>query len=108
MADMKPAVDPGPGACLNCPSPENVLSMDRHIAVGFGAAFLTCDGREVFSESYGMNYDDCWTVQQAEDAARKQPDADWQITLHGPLHGETYQRQGPDRWVCIEHNDGFA
>jgi hypothetical protein len=28
--------------------------------------------------------------------------------LDGPLHGETYQRQGKNHWVLVERNLGFA
>jgi hypothetical protein len=105
---LEAPVDPGHRGCLSCPAPQRMLAMDRRIAVGFGAAYLTRDGLEVFSESYGMDYEDCWSVQQAEDAAREHPESDWRIVLHGPMHGETYQRHGDGQWVCIESNNGFA
>jgi hypothetical protein len=86
--------------------------MDRKIAVGFGSATLTCDGRIIYDENEAVRNGDDWdefmTVKEAEIKATISPNHDWRITLHGPLHGETYQRQGKDKWVCIEQNDGFA
>lgn len=48
------------------------------------------------------------TFRFAEGKARQKPDADWRVVLHGPMHGETYQRQGKNRWVLVESNEGFA
>jgi hypothetical protein len=48
------------------------------------------------------------TLRAAEARARKAPRHDWRIVLDGPLHGETYQRQGKNRWVLVEKNEGFA
>jgi hypothetical protein len=103
--------------CLNCSTAPAAADdgialapLDMTIAVGFGSADVTCDGDVVYDEQEveSGKLDDWWTVRDAEAAARLKPDADWRITKHGPLHGETYQRQGEDRWVLIESNEGFA
>jgi hypothetical protein len=80
--------------------------MGMAISVGFGSAQVTKDDELVYCEQ--QNEENYWTVQNAEDAALKDPDHDWQIQLVGPMHGETYQRQGPGKWVCVESNPGFA
>lgn len=49
-----------------------------------------------------------WDVARAEEAAALDPDHDWRIVLFGPLHGEVYQRHGPDQWMLVEKNEGFA
>ena len=79
--------------------------MDMTIAVGFGSANLTKDDEPIYSES---NDGEIWTVQDAENAALKDPDHDWRIQMVGPLHGETYQRHDAGKWVCVESNKGFA
>lgn len=98
--------------CLHCPDPLPTLSMEHHIGVGFGSAYLSCDGKIIFDENEcvrdGGDFEDLMTVEQAEKKANLSPNHDWRIVLHGPLHGETYQRQGKGKWVCIEQNEGFA
>lgn len=95
--------------CLNCPPILATAAMDMVIAVGFGSATVTKDGAPVYDEQEaehsGGRY---WTVKTAERAARKDPDHDWRINKHGPLHGESYQRQGENKWVLVETNEGFA
>lgn len=93
--------------CMNCPPIVPVLKMNRGIGVGFGYAAVECNGEPVWMED-SHNWEDCWTVRKAENAARKKPRSDWRIVLHGPMHGETYQRQGKGRWVLVEKNEGFA
>lgn len=68
--------------CLCCPTPSVVASLEKQIAVGFGAAECTKDGDLVYD--------------------------DWRVVFHGPLHGETYQRHMENTWVMIESNMGFA
>ena len=102
-----PALPGRNNPCLNCPPIAPTLDMRRRIAVGFGFAALTRDGDAVWVEE-GQDYGDCLSVRQAENRARKDPRRDWRIVLHGPMHGETYQRQGRDRWVLVEKNEGFA
>lgn len=91
--------------CACCSTACQIAHMDMAIAVGFGSANVTKDGDLIYDEREG---EDIWTVQDAEDAALKDPDHDWQIMKMGPLHGETFQRQGVGRWVCVESNPGFA
>lgn len=105
MKKLKP-IKPNPNPCLHCPNPRQVLLMNRVIAVGFGDAHLERDGKILWAEtSKTTKY---LTVRRAENMARKDPNADWQIILFGPLHGEKYQRQGKNNWVCVEQNQGFA
>lgn len=95
--------------CLNCPPIEQVANLRKSIAVGFGAAHLERDGEVVYDGERALHDGkEPHTFAWAERKAAKAPDADWRIVLHGPLHGETYQRQGPKRWVLIESNEGFA
>ena len=42
-----------------------------------------------------------------EEAVAEDPDHDWQVEIYGPMHGETYQRQGPGHWVMVKTNGGF-
>lgn len=103
-----PPLEGKPNPCANCPPIGQALAPDRIIAVGFGYAGVQCDGTEVWSEPMGDDEHECWQVSDAEKAAAAKPDADWRIVFHGPLHGETYQRQGAGNWVLVEKNEGFA
>jgi hypothetical protein len=97
---------------------------DGLIAVGFGYAAVTKDGREMLREpDYEILYDDDGemlpedqqppeqeypTGADAEALAVADPDHDWRIHIEGPLSGRTYQRQGVGNWVLVEQNEGFA
>lgn len=93
--------------CVKCSTAALVAPMDMLIAVGFGAAYVFRDDDCIYDED-GVVDENYWTVQDAEDAAADDPDHDWRIVKHGPMHGETFQRHGPNQWVCIESNEGFA
>jgi len=96
--------------CLNCSTAEYEASMDKIIANVFGTASLLCDGREVVAgENYSRKHnDEFFTFANAEKLAAKDPNHDWQVVMYGPLHGETYQRHGKEKWVCVESNMGFV
>lgn len=93
--------------CLTCGPQPIALSSDAVIAVGFGDAGVTRDGAEVWSEN-GAEFDDCWTMQDAEDEALKDPDHDWRIFFYGPLSESEYQRHSAGQWVLIKKGRGFA
>lgn len=95
--------------CLCCPVPSVHAEMDKMIAVGFGGAQCTRDGDLFYDgESDYTKNGESLTVQAMETAALEDPDHDWRIEFYGPLHGETYQRQGEGKWVMVESNMGFA
>lgn len=103
-----PAIEkPKYGGCLNCPPRKAVFGRRDRIAVGFGMAALLRDGEPVWMEEPGMAFEQCLTGRNAERRARRDPDHDWRIVLHGPLKGSTYQRQD-GQWVLVEQNSGFA
>lgn len=119
MSDAKhllPPLDGRTNPCLCCPPIPSQLPLDALIAVGFGAAILSKDGEPIYIEGQGgvhdlasafTRYHDM-TVEQAEIIALSDESADWRITLHGPFHGETYQRHGKEKWLLVEKVDGFA
>jgi len=94
--------------CCNCSTAARIAPMNMWIAVGFGYAAVTKDGETVYSERNDMSESEIWTTQTAETLAAADPNHDWRIVKHGPLHGETFQRQGKGKWYCIESNQGFA
>lgn len=120
--EHKPIIEGGPSECPYCPPIPTQAAMDKVIAVGFGGAVATRDGECVADGENGLLFvhgdstecreplrtDDWLTFGDIEKLAVADPDHDWRIVLHGPLHGETYQRQGVAAWVCIERNEGFA
>lgn len=111
-----------PHGCLNCELNGGIpitFPADGVIAVGFGFAACTKDGRPVLEEPqcrYDNEGDVEWepgeedypTGAQAEALAAADPDHDWRIQLEGPMSGRTYQRQGAGNWVLVEQNEGFA
>ncbi len=103
----EPIIEGGMNPCLNCPPIPTQASMDKLVMVGFGVAIITCDGKTI-RDGEDSRRKRPLTFTDAEHLAAKKPKADWRVILHGPLHGETYQRQGKECWVIIERNMGFA
>ena len=104
-----PAIEGGPHPCLCCGVIASKFHPQSQIAVGFGAAYLSCNGAQVYDESQVEDGGDYMTGAQAEEmAAKHDPDNDWRIVIYGPLSGRTYQRHAPGEWVLIEQNPGFA
>lgn len=96
----------GHGGCLNCGYQHEILPMDALIAVGFGDATVTKNDEIIYDEmTAGENL---WTTQDAENAARQDPDNDWRIHLVAPLSERHYQRQGENLWVLYDKGPGFA
>lgn len=79
------------------------------ICVGFGSADAFNDaGFHYDGESDYAKTGEAKTIGDIEAIAKLDPDHDWKVTFNGPLHGETYQRQGEGIWVMVESNMGFA
>lgn len=104
-----PALDGRKNPCVCCPPIPAQLHPEDIIAVGFGSAYVSRDGDMMLDGKRASQHEDRWiTMADAEALATVDPDHDWQIVLHGPLHGETYQRHGDGEWNLIEKNQGFA
>jgi hypothetical protein len=102
-----PPIQGGYGPCNCCGMIHDSLPMSNRICVGFGSATV-CKGDECVFDAGNLDYFDCWTVQDAEDAAKADPDHDWRIHLYGPLKELHYQRHGDGHWVLYERGEGFA
>jgi hypothetical protein len=104
-----PPLDSKANPCGCCPRIPTQASLEKIIAVGFGTANVTRDN-EMVLDGERMSHDgETWaTFADAEALALADPDHDWRVTLDGPLHGETYQRQGDGVWLLVETNEGFA
>lgn len=48
------------------------------------------------------------TLAEIEECVAEDPDHDWQLQIHGPLAGVTYQRQGCGQWIAVAQDQGFA
>lgn len=95
--------------CVCCPTIPDHAPLDKLIVVGFGDARVTRDGETLLDgEAYAQRTGNFMTFRDAERIASVVPDHDWRVVLNGPLHGETYQRHGPDDWWLVETNNGFA
>lgn len=94
---------------LCCSTAARVAPLEMGIAVGFGAAYVTRDGEKIYDgERDFHDGKEPLTVRDIEAMAKDDPDHDWRIVKHGPMHGETFQRHCDDTWVCVESNEGFA
>jgi len=94
--------------CLNCSTAALEAPMDMEICVGFGEAYVTKDGVQIYDgEQDYRNDKQPKLVKDIEAMAIEDPDHDWRIIKYGPLHGETFQRQD-GKWICVESNGGFA
>ena len=100
-----PPIAPDGAACLNCGPKSARLKMSDYIGVGFGYAACERDGEPVWIE---QDFNDAPTAMRFENMARKDPDHDWRVVIHGPLSGATYQRHGRNDWPMVEKNQGFA
>lgn len=106
--DKRPAIASAGRACLCCGTPTTMFRPEDWIAVGFGGAGVTKDGKEVYSENYHDEDALIWTGADAETAALSDPDHDWRIYKHAPLYDTVYQRHAEGQWVLIEQGEGFA
>jgi len=100
---MKP-IKGGHGGCLHCGYQYEILPMEAVIAVGFGGAEVTKNGKTIYYEQM-VEHDKrrkLWTVKRAEQEARKDPDNDWRIHLFAPLSERHYQRQGKTNGFFIK------
>lgn len=97
---MKAFIDP--------PPIPQIAPMNMTIAVGFGDAYVTKDGEEIYNELDIDDYEKLWTVKDAEEYARKDPNHKYRIVMYAPLHGETYERNDKGEWVLVSTNRGFA
>lgn len=93
--------------CLNCSTAQQLARMEMKITVGFGSAYVTKNGK-IYYDGSMAEWEKAKSLSAIERIARRSPDADWRLVMFGPLHGETYQRQGRKRWVMAESNQGFA
>ena len=98
----------GFGGCLHCGYQYDIAPEEMLIAVGFGVATVTKNGKEIYNENSIKNESDLWTLKEAEEEALKDEDNDWRIHLVAPLSERHYQRQGENKWVLYEKGQGFA
>jgi hypothetical protein len=111
----------GPAGCFNCGVAHDLLPLSTVLYYEFGGWTITCDGQSLYPPlTRASNFQD---VRRHKDGSMNVPDhrlrhyerlaaktrgRDWRATYDGPLHGETYQRQGKGRWVLVARNQGFA
>ena len=94
--------------CLTCSSAAVKASLKTPITA-YGEAYITKDGKMVYDGgSFRWEEIKEKTLQTFENMARKEPNADWRFVRYTALHGETFQRQGNNNWVCVKSNKGFA
>jgi hypothetical protein len=105
-----PAVS-GKVYCNVCGGGRDKSGEDFLIAVGFGSAAVTANGSLIIAEDEwidGQLGDDEVTLSLVERIAKTRPDADWRVSMHGPLSGQEYQRQGDGTWALVHQDEGFA
>jgi len=95
--------------CLNCSTAQLEADLGTTICVGFGMAFITKDGEQIYDGERDLSVgNEPKSLNHFEDMAKADPDHDWRFVRHGPMHGETFQRHDDGKWICIESNRGFA
>ena len=95
--------------CLTCSTAAAIAPLNMHISVGFGQAYVTKDGQQIYDgEADYEAGNEPQTVADIEKMAIADPDHDWRIVKEGPMHGESFQRHDTDMWVCVKSNPGFA
>lgn len=99
----KPLEEAAHSGCLNCPSKPIEARLDMMLAVGFGSVEVRKDDTTVWAGD-----DPEKTLQEFEDLAAKEPDADWRVKFNAPLWDGVWQRQAPGKWYLIEKGRGFA
>ena len=78
-------------------------------AVGFGEAYISKNGEIIFDgEEYLDTHPEAKPLEEFEQLAQLEPEADWRLVLNAPLWNITFQRQGKEKWVCIDSGIGFA
>lgn len=85
------------------PPPEESLSLETRLSVGFGWVSVQCDGQTIW---HGDN--DRKKLKSVERQARREPYRRWTVEFYGPMSGAIYERKGRDEWVLISKNAGFA
>lgn len=98
----------GFGGCMHCGYQHDIAPEDMLIAVGFGVATVSKNGKEIYNEMQVKDEKKLWTLKEAEQEALKDEDNDWRIHLVAPLSERHYQRQGINHWVLYEKGQGFA
>ena len=101
-------INGGFGRCLHCGYQYDIAPEEMLIAVGFGVATVTKNGKEIYNENSIKNESNLWTLKEAEEEALKDEDNDWRIHLIAPLSERHYQRQDKNKWVLYEKGQGFA
>lgn len=91
--------------CLNCPPKRARLNLNWNHHPGFGATFLTRDGKTILYDVHGRRESNGRFIEKT---AAADPDHDWRFTIDGPLSGVVYQRQGEKTWLAVERLPGFA
>lgn len=92
----------GFGGCLHCGYQYDIAPEEMLIAVGFGIATVTKNGKEIYNENSIENESDLWTLKEAEEEALKDEDNDWRIHLVAPLSERHYQRQDKNKWYFMK------
>jgi|SRR6185312_2080136 len=93
----------------------SVARLDMTIAVGFGSAVVTRDGKVMLDgEKFYRNArrrladGEGWaSVRHAEKLAKRTRGV-WRIEIDAPLWSAKWERKSPGKWVCIEAGEGFA
>lgn len=89
------------------------------IAVGFGTATVERDGRTILDGDYPHTAKerrlfcdrDGWVrLRKVEKyiERRRLWRHRWQVVINAPLWSATWERRGPERWVCVKAGEGFA
>lgn len=99
---------PAHRGCLHAPPVLSLARMDMKVAVGFGSAGVTRDGKPVWMEAPNAPWSRIPRLSRFEKLAAADPDHDWRVRIEGSLSMQEWQRQGTRKWVLVKAGPGFA
>ena len=103
----------GFGGCLHCGYRYDIAPKEMLIAVGFGVATVTKNGKEIYNENSIKNESDLWTLKEAEEEALKDEDKttlnEWTLTVKVPINNTDTVSEVPVKgYTTIYGEDGLT
>lgn len=96
------------GGCMHCPGNHDLLELDTVLYNGFGGYAVSKNGVNYYCGEPDQEWESFKTLQDIENEAVKDPEADWRVELNLPLRSGEWQRHGDSEWVLIDSGLGFA
>jgi hypothetical protein len=91
----------------------SIASLDMLIAVGFGSAVVTRNGKIVVDGEAATprklrDPNGFISLRSVEKMVRRDPRGTWRVEINGPLWSASWERKRPGKWECVDSGKGFA